>query len=290
MKKSLIKTFVFLLLFGCGKKNNDWLSSLYESTPYHQGNPEIGFLINDNNTPVTLEKAITSSGAALKFKLVQNYPNHSDSIKSNYIPLSDGGHSENLGAIALIRRGVKNIIIIDAEHNKKLSFDGYKILKEQLKKELSLNFSIPEIDNFIANNKTQLEKSIYKGTVKSIFLEPDYLKEPLIINIFYMKMSLPESIEAVFSNNTVINRGNILKESVHCNIENNLERDSDFYALSAAWTKSYSNWLNNKSKWRFVNYKFPHTTTADQSFYTDQFSAFVGLGYIQTTELKDFIK
>ncbi|MCH3884386.1 patatin-like phospholipase family protein [Tenacibaculum aquimarinum] len=272
------------------KKNSDWLSRVYEFTPYHQGNPEVGLLKNDNKNSITLERAVTISGAAINWKLLQKHPNQLDTVKSTYFPLSDGGKSENLGAISLIRRGIKNIIIIDAEHNKNLSFDGYKILKEQLRNELSLNFSIPEIDNFISNNKNKLDKSVYKGTVKSIYLDPNDINKPLELNIFYMKMSLPESIESVFSNQIILNEGNNLKTNLRCDNPNILKKESDFYSLSASWTKSYSNWLNKESKWRLLNYKFPHTTTADQSFYTDQFSAFVGLGYIQTTELKDLIK
>jgi Patatin-like phospholipase len=93
------------------KKNNDWLPRVYENTSYQQGNPELGFLINNDKNSITLEKAITISGAALKFKLLNKSPNYSALVDSDYLPLSDGGHTENLGAISLIRRGVKNIII-----------------------------------------------------------------------------------------------------------------------------------------------------------------------------------
>jgi hypothetical protein len=272
-----------------GKKNNDWLPRIYENTPYHRGNPEVGLLTIDDSNSITLEKAVTISGAALKFKLLKKLPYHSEIVNSNYLPLTDGGHSENLGAIALIRRGVKNIIIVDAEHNKNLSFDGYKILKKQLRKELSLNFSILEIDDFIVNNKNNLNKSVFKGTIKSIYISPNYIQKSLLINIYYIKMSLPESIESVFSNDLIISKGDVLKKKIKCDNTDILKNESDFYLLSAAWTKSYSQWLNNESKWRFLKYKFPHTTTADQSFYTDQFSAFVGLGYLQATELKDLL-
>jgi hypothetical protein len=35
--------------------------------------------------------------------------------------------------------------------------------------------------------------------------------------------------------------------------------------------------------------KFPHYTTADQSFYVDQARAFIGLGYLQASELSEAI-
>lgn len=289
------------------KKNNDWLSSLYENTPFYKGNPEIGYQKTNDTNSITLEKAITISGAALKFKLLNKTPNHSNKIESKYIPLSDGGHSENLGAISLIRRGVKNIIIIDAEHNKNLSFDGYKILKQQLRDELSLDFSIPLIDSFIESNGDILSKSVFKGTVKSIYINPDFVKEPVEINVFYVKMSLPKTVNLKLDNNSLFEKGrsiHLKNEKIscieyskkgncskyNCNISKlTIEQKNDFYPLSIYWVKSYSEWLNEKSKWKFVNYKFPHTTTADQSFYRDQLSAFIGLGYLQTMELKNVI-
>ena len=49
--------------------------------------------------------------------------------------LSDGGHSDNLGAYSLIKRGIKNIIISDAEADKYGQIQGLRRLQKHLKKE-----------------------------------------------------------------------------------------------------------------------------------------------------------
>jgi hypothetical protein len=285
------------------KPGNDWLSSVFEFTPFNKGNPEIGF---SDDSSITLSEAITISGAALKLKLRRKICNDSSLIQNKFIPLTDGGHSENLGAISLIRRGVKNIIIVDAEHNKDYSFDGYKILKSSIKKELNLTICVPTIDSFIEGKTKELKTSVHIGQISQLYIDSNYSAEPLNIKIYYIKMSLPQTISTAFEDCQLYNYGEILNntyETIACKyrckknkckyydkeLVNITTTKSDFKALSIYWAKSYSNWLNYKSKWRFLNYKFPHITTADQSFYRDQMAAFIGLGYLQMSELKKHI-
>ena len=73
--------------------------------------------------------------------------------------LSDGGHSENLGAFSLVRRLPERIIIVDAEqdyneenytkHGNGYAFDAYKKLKAGLKAEMGVDFSVPVIDTLV---------------------------------------------------------------------------------------------------------------------------------------------
>lgn len=285
---------------------SDWLPGVFEYTAFNRGNPEIGFEKFNDNTFVNLNEAVTISGAAVKFKLQRKTNNYSSNIVGEYIPLSDGGHSENLGAISLIRRGVKNIIVIDAEHNDDYSFDGYKILRDSIKNELGLLLTVPSIDSFIKGGVKNLKTSIHVGQIKSIYLNPSYIKKPLIINIYYVKMAMPESIKTWLDNIELFALGDsinteyknsscqIRKKNNKCKYYNgNLvsvhPSSLEFNALSIFWVKSYSEWLNNKSNWRKLNYTFPHTTTADQSFYRDQMAAFIGLGYLESLELKKYI-
>ncbi|MBX3669703.1 MAG: hypothetical protein KF778_14980 [Rhodocyclaceae bacterium] len=62
---------------------------------------------------------------------------HGDSTTPNSteIYLSDGGHIDNLGLYALIRRGVKNIVVFDATQDKKGLFDDLVHTSELLKNE-----------------------------------------------------------------------------------------------------------------------------------------------------------
>jgi hypothetical protein len=52
--------------------------------------------------------------------------------KALYIHLSDGGQSENLGVAALLRRNVKNIIVVDAASDEDYEFEDVCTLAKQL--------------------------------------------------------------------------------------------------------------------------------------------------------------
>jgi len=62
--------------------------------------------------------------------------------------LSDGGHSENLGALSLIRRGCRSILITAAEHDAAFRYPSYRVLRRATQ-ELGLELEVPEIDSAI---------------------------------------------------------------------------------------------------------------------------------------------
>jgi hypothetical protein len=62
------------------------------------------------------------------------------------IYLSDGGHSENLGAYALLRRRCRTIVIVDAEHDPDFAFKSYGDLQDAVATELGLTLEVPAID------------------------------------------------------------------------------------------------------------------------------------------------
>jgi hypothetical protein len=69
--------------------------------------------------------------------------------------VSDGGHCENLGAYALIKRQCRKIIIVDAEHEVAIPyvFAGYAKLKRQLAQEMHLELAISDIDAYLESAK-----------------------------------------------------------------------------------------------------------------------------------------
>lgn len=78
------------------------------------------------------------------------------------IYLSDGGHSENLAVFPLIRRGVKNIYLVDAEQDGLSVFEGAKRLNKELRKyELELCF---KQDHPLDVSNT--ENSVFNATVE----------------------------------------------------------------------------------------------------------------------------
>lgn len=287
-------------------KNSDWASRIFEITPFWHGSPELGYKTWQNNT-FLYSDATTISAAALKWKLLKKIPNYSSEIDSKKIGLSDGGHSENLAVLSLIRRGVENIVVIDAEHNENYSFDGYKILKDSLRSNLNLDLQIKEIDNYISSDDPlkSLENSVFKGVIKNIpTFEKGYIQQK-DINLYYVKMSLSDDILdeiACKQNNgekdyqylmlTACQEGKFKDGSCDYYLCDQLEPQKissiDITELSKFWVKSYSEFLNN-SKWSKINYTFPHIPTLDQKMYRDQLVALVGLGYLQTKNLKESI-
>ena len=71
------------------------------------------------------------------------------------IYLSDGGHSDNLGAYALIKRQCEIMIIVDAEHEKSISyeFQSYQRLKDRIFEEQDLLLQVNDIDNYLNSSK-----------------------------------------------------------------------------------------------------------------------------------------
>lgn len=80
-------------------------------------------------------------------EIVANYEQQSGNQK--WFWLSDGGHTENLGAFPLIRRGCKNLIIVDAEEDKDYTFEGFRILRHMVEHDLEAKLAVPEIDKHL---------------------------------------------------------------------------------------------------------------------------------------------
>lgn len=104
------------------------------------------------------------------------------------IYLSDGGHSENLGAYSLIMRGVKNIVIFDAENDASGNFEAYYQLKEKLFNEEGLILEIEGLSPQGDFNPYDAPENIFTGTVRGF--QDGYLANGNTINVVYVKSSL----------------------------------------------------------------------------------------------------
>lgn len=109
---------------------------------------------------------------------------------STDIYLSDGGHSENLGAYSLIVRGIKNVIIIDSEHDPKGRWHAIKSLATKLKTEHGLTLSLDKIDNLqdFEMHPNKAHESIFSGQVHGY--KAGYGGKDGTINILYVKASI----------------------------------------------------------------------------------------------------
>jgi hypothetical protein len=66
--------------------------------------------------------------------------------------VSDGGHCDNLGAYALLKRGCRTMIVVDAEHEgtDQYVFASYVKLQTRLREEMQLDLEIAAIDAYLA--------------------------------------------------------------------------------------------------------------------------------------------
>jgi len=106
------------------------------------------------------------------------------------IYLSDGGHSENLGIYSLIKRGVKNIIVSDAESDNDSIMESAKKLKRRLKNELGLEFVILDNPGPINVYNAKPYQSVMRAEVNGLKDEND---KPYTIKITYIKLSMDKS-------------------------------------------------------------------------------------------------
>jgi hypothetical protein len=96
--------------------------------------------------------------------------------------LSDGGHCENLGLYALLRRGCKKILVVDAEFDRGLGFPSYRCVKDAAARELGLVVTIPAIDD----GTFSPSEPVCHGTVTS--------EGALVARIWYLKLSMDEAL------------------------------------------------------------------------------------------------
>lgn len=271
---------------------------VYEFTPYWNGNDLLDYVTWENEA-ISVNKAVAISGAAFAPLLKQTLQTSNANAPDGKILLSDGGHSENLGALALIKRGVSNIIIVDAEHDPQYKFGAVRKLRDHLSP-LGLEL---KIDDAVGEpNGERLKTAVFQGEVIEA---NDASGGRKVSNIFYVKMSFPESMDSLFEDEEELKRGEMAHKQYFETLEAGKDVDGNWNCGDvrniqldlAAWTKynigSYSNYLHSRSyvdaidlPGDFFTAKFPQYTTVDQSFYLDQALAFIGIGYFEALELK----
>jgi hypothetical protein len=82
------------------------------------------------------------------------------------VRLSDGGHCENLGAYALLRRRCRNILIVDAEYDPSYKCSAYEKLKRAASLELGIDINVPDVENILKGTSTFLAAvPVLEGTM-----------------------------------------------------------------------------------------------------------------------------
>ena len=267
----------------------------FEIGPTYRGSSVFGFAKWSGTPSVkTWVGGVALSAAAIRFKLARKMPNDALELKKapKEIKMYDGGFSENLAALPLIQRRMKNIIIVDAENDAAYKFPSYKALREYLREKLKIRLSVGKIDEFLHDkkrSKTFKNAAVAKGSV----IYPDGSES----TVYYIKMSRPDTIFGSKGEGLDVN-GNPLPPPKRSKTRP-VSCDDGFPAVTRDSLRtgmlSYSRFINETWFWRYlfktlpyINYNFPQLATIDQTYYLDQLEAFIGLGYLEGLEMEAF--
>lgn len=276
----------------------------FELTPTHMGNPLIGFHKWTSNAEETLNlsESVTTAAAAVWFKWAHVIPNYGKDISAgDTLKLADGGLSENLAALALILRGVKNIIIVDAGHDPKYEFSDYKKLRDMLNR-IGIDFHVDDIENFLCAPKAERKKGYlaHAASIGSAKSDEASGGTPINSRILYIKLSCPESICSENPSKTEADdRGEALAQKLKarqspeafvCSNLLGLPFENNLYSYSF---KDFIKSLKKRSTGtkvveKILSSPFPQITTLDQKYEPELLEALVELGYLQALELKAY--
>ena len=273
----------------------------FEIGPTYRGNNTLGYedWPKGDTSIKSWADAVAMSGAAVRFKLSRKIPDFTNTKK---LDLADGGFSENLAALPLIRRGVKNIIIVDAEDDPAYKFESYCRLRRYLAG-ADIVLAVKEIDDFV-NCETSRHKTVEKVftaasvAVGSAVSTATHIGRPIDSTIYYVKMSRPESIfspaslkAAGIELDDLEHSGKFRPNSCPPGQLKPIDRETMLRDVL-----SYAHYLNGRWRWGkfiaflpYINYNFPQITTIDQTFYSDQLDAFIGLGYLEGCAMEKFV-
>jgi hypothetical protein len=300
-------------------------NKVFELTPFYAGNPALGFRHWGNFEPRLGECFATSAFPLARERKTSSgelEAIHTETVPGVKLTLSDGGHSENLGALALIQRGIKNVIIVDAEADPAYRFGAYVKLKHILADQM-IDLCIPSIERYIklksdppcqeigplnGTEKRKRSKAFPNGVSIGTAIPPGEHAELRATKIYYIKMTdpeaaLPELFERPVANSADATNRMVQKSSddvLRYNHTLNHPRITENFHI---WTVTHAFNLagrgcrvltfpfnTNKTKdiCALLSYTFPQTTTMDQNWFRDQFNAFVGLGFLETLKLREY--
>ncbi|HEY6137577.1 MAG TPA: patatin-like phospholipase family protein [Thermoanaerobaculia bacterium] len=168
--------------------------------------------------------------------------------------LSDGGHSENLGAFSLIRRLVKNIVIVDASGDSHFEFSDYLQLKNAVLQSLNANLEVKAIDEVLSKPENERRRRISQDPVMTgevrYFPYPGESDERRILKIVYVKLSYDKE-------------------------------NDDKYKMAG---------FSNINAYAGSHMKFPFHGLLDQSYSTEQYRAYRDLAFVTITNGKEILK
>lgn len=189
--------------------------------------------------------------------------------------LSDGGHSDNLGAYSLIKRGVDRIIISDAEADPNGQVGGLKRLAKQLKKEgKSIIFYYIDNGSYIPIDELNHCLSDAKASCLNIAYDNDNPSKEV----------KDWELAPVISAEVRTDDGNKVSELLYVKL-----RALDKYMLIANEEKQYPKATIEILEKERDEKTFPHVSTVDVNFSPTQYYAYFSLGRFYGNQLKRFL-
>lgn len=284
-------------------ENEPFVNSIYEITPFTVGSGLTGYITTEDAKDVcsnmgegdncfrSVSDYVALSGAAVDLtpytsgfgtlgmtflgiygiELGDYSLNPSDFDQPAY--LSDGGHSDNLGAYSLVKRRVENIIISDAEADPDGKLGGLKRLVKQLDNEnKTLKFyhkkgerEITKLNECLLDFDTQCISIAYDDDLERVVedweLSPILLGKvksndgTLISNVFYVKL-----------------------------------RALDKYVRMANQEEQYPKVTKHILEDGRDKKSFPHVSTVDVNFSPTQYYAYFSLGRFYGEALKQYLE
>lgn len=300
VKQGLMPTFILNATIDAPDRGK--FRNVLEISPGFFGSPSTGYhhWTTGDSIP-SWSQSVAIAGAAVP-PLKQFLPNFAATERADSLRLWDGGESENLGALALIRRHIPNIVIVDSEHDPNYGFAGYLILKQLLPQE---NFSIevPAIETFLAKRQGSPARLVPTAVSRGLIVYAPAGAKADTSNVFYVKLARTRSINAMTDTasapylageayqsriDSLVNTSRATGgPRERCRIlaghADGFRREAAMYNV-AKFARLMEMLVSEDLARRgpaTLRYDFPQTTTILQSYSSDQLRAFVGLGYLE---------
>lgn len=288
------------------------LANAIEISPAFFGSPFVGYHEwKDGDELPGWSESVASAAAAVS-ALKHQMPNYVTPQADDELRLWDGGKSENLAALSLIRRRIRNVVIVDGEHDPDYNFEGYTYLRELLPAE-GFELTVPAIDRFLvdrAESPTRFDDSLGVSVGRVTSRRTDGGVDTT--RIFYIKLARPASVTAQLTDTSAAYRqGEAYQERIEKLVAAHAPGSLPWYKCAGLAghadgfrregviynVTNYARLIDGVAPGnsrlqgpRFLRYDFPQITTADQSYFTDQLAALVGLGYLQGSNLKAVVQ
>ncbi len=205
--------------FGLSSRNMEWAARFAA----HMANFSLGIQLSN---PVFGEKNRTHHRLLpVPFYYIDGKRDSADAPK---IYLTDGGHTDNLGLFALVRRGVRKILVFDATLDEKGRFHDLGNTCDRLG-ELGVEVEFNDDDEKPVLACRDLRINTTSNGGRHVFLGTYGVNKEKIGEIAYVKLSMPAASQCAATVDEAVNRSldDPLSVTVPCSVQAELKENPD---------------------------------------------------------------